>query len=170
MKGRQSPNLKNRSAAPISDPMSERIEYCYRVAGGVRAVSKSTGLVESLLYRYRRPGASRRTDVLSLIAKAAKVSDAWLLTGVDVDPSKESSARPAYHRLTDLPYLLSAESQMEAAAREKIIREREGAGGEFKDAIFQALLEEVRHLKGRIEVLESQPARRPRGGKKAARA
>ncbi len=168
MKSRQAPSSKDR-AAP-SDPMSDRIEYCFRVAGGVRAVSKATDLVESLLYRYRKPGASRRTDVLSLIAKAANVSEAWLLTGIETDPSKSTSARPKYHSLADLPYRMSAEYEMDAAARRELIFEREG-GAEFKDATLRALEEELHRLKGRIEVLESQlAASRPRGGKKAARA
>jgi hypothetical protein len=143
--------------------MAERIEYCFRVAGGVREISKATGLAESLLYRYRRPGASRRTNVLSSIATAAKVSEAWLLTGVEVDPSK-AVARPAYHSAFDLPNLLSAESQMDAAARAR------EAGGDFKSAEVQTLMAEMRRLAARIESLESKLASRgERSRKKSAR-
>jgi hypothetical protein len=152
MGGRKSPVKANNSTSeprdrePEADALAERIDYCFRIAGGVRSVSKATGFPESLLYRYRKSGAQRRVNVLEAIARASGVEKIWLLTGLSghqvtaTETQLRSTSRPVYNSAAEAPYIVASDYVMDAAARSK------GISGAPISRQFEFLHTETRRL------------------------
>ncbi|MGH7813897.1 MAG: helix-turn-helix domain-containing protein [Candidatus Binataceae bacterium] len=76
-----------RMAGPVKrqisaeDAAAVRLRKAIGYGGGQKAVAERAGLYTSLVARYLQPGASRKLDAMQKIARAAGVSDEWLLVG-----------------------------------------------------------------------------------------
>lgn len=116
----------------------------------VREVAKVVGVSQSAIYNWISGTNEPNLTKLAAFATATKVSIQWLITGT----GEMRPGHPVYHSVTDLPYMLSAEAQMDAAAQEKIIREQQPLMEEI-----QRMRAEQLRLKQEIEDLKSKETR-----------
>lgn len=146
---------------PLSpQPFGERVRRAL-FGHTVREIAKAVGVSQSAIYNWISGTNEPNLTKLAAFATATGVSVQWLVTG----RGQMREIGPAYHRVTDLNYALSAEAQVDADARRELIFAREHAD-ESRPVEIQYLEGLVRRLTARLENLESKFASRGKRGRK----
>jgi transcriptional regulator with XRE-family HTH domain len=142
----------DRSREPLSpQTFGERIRLAL-FGHKVREIAKAVGVSQSAIYNWISGANEPNLTKLSAFATATQVSIQWLITGAG---EMRQSSR-AFESALGVPYLFSAESQADAAARRELILARGGGGGNFRDAEINALAVELLRLTARVQSLEAE--------------